>query len=63
MKILKEGIIPTKFRPKRFECEECGCVFEASNSEYRVVRDNSTQETLAESTCPSCGCDVYTLYY
>lgn len=61
MRIVKEGVMSEKFRIKRFECDECGCVFDATNSEYRVVRGNM-DEILAECSCPCCGIDAYAPY-
>ena len=63
MKIIKEGNVPENFHPKRFVCRGCNCIFEATNSEYRVEADSVVQETVAKCTCPCCGIDVRTSYY
>lgn len=35
MKIIKAGKIPEKIKQiKRFECLQCGCIFEADEGEY-----------------------------
>lgn len=58
MKIIKEGD-PSKNRyPKRFICNQCGCVFEADNSEYNQAYDHGETSYLAD--CPACGktCEI-----
>ncbi len=61
MKILREGVIP--ITTKRFECSNCGCIFEADENEYEMV---SNQMEFLESNgasykiiCPTCGHTVY----
>lgn len=48
MKILKSG--NTSLNIKRFECEHCGCIFEADDTEY--VEDWRTPKPECE--CPTC---------
>ena len=35
MKIIKEGDLNKLKKIKRFECKECGCIFEADKNEYK----------------------------
>ena len=55
MRIIKAG------RPKRaiarFECRECGCVFEAERCEYRIETDYRNGHYYV-CPCPTCGKDV-----
>lgn len=53
MKILVPGDQRRANRCKRFECEECGCVFIADKSEY-MNRSNQREGPLYESVCPCC---------
>ena len=39
MKIIKEGVSQDKI--KRFECDVCGCIFEADEGEYDKVESLS----------------------
>lgn len=59
MKILKEGDKSRLDPVFRFECEKCGCVFEANRSEctskYHML-DGSGIIQLCE--CPVCKCNV-----
>lgn len=54
MKIIKEGKVPTG--TKRFECKECGCIFEADKSEYVFPSSLAFQRDgiVAECKCPTC---------
>ena len=38
---------------KRFECETCGCIFEADKGEY-LVRDYLC-DAMCYAECPCCG--------
>lgn len=55
MKIIKNGVLPVD--TKRFLCKECGCMFEAENTnnkkEYEK-RFNQYQEEYYVSKCPCC---------
>ena len=46
LKIIKEGVSQDKI--KRFECDVCGCIFEADEREYEEVKSLSpwTELTL-----------------
>lgn len=55
MKIIKQGILPSKIR--RFTCGNCGCIFEAEENEYeRITNQMEYMETKAsyKCTCPTC---------
>ena len=53
MKIIKEGNLGLLKRTKRFECRECGCVFEADKGEYK--ESNCQWELEVTCVCPCCG--------
>ena len=57
MKIIKPGDLHRLEAARRFECERCGCVFEASSAEYRTETDfrNGHYYVMA---CPTCHRDV-----
>ena len=61
MQIIKQGKIPVY--KKTFECDVCGCVFEAERGEYvasgqmEVMHDNLPNY---KCKCPCCGVMVYT---
>lgn len=61
MKILKEGNLNYSLKVKTFQCDSCGCQFEANSKEY----DNASQMAYfhdgitAECKCPCCGNVVY----
>ena len=55
MKIIKKGnraLAERKIKQtKRFECETCGCIFEADKHEYKA----SDYDTKYYAECPCCG--------
>lgn len=57
MKIIKEGSYEKILKIKRFECEHCGCIFEASRGEYKD--DNHYKEIYYCCNCPFCGNKTY----
>ena len=57
MKIIKEGDLTRLATAKRFECPECGCVWEASAGEYR--RELVSGAALCVCLCPTCRKEVY----
>ena len=62
MRIIKPGRINK--RTKLFTCDNCGCVFEADENEYKYC-DYSTAmyyNSDAKCKCPSCGNDAYAEY-
>lgn len=50
MQIIKPGKKISTIR--RFECTNCGCVFEADESEYKIVFNYN--ESHARCKCPCC---------
>ncbi len=46
MNVIKHGKVPTE----RFECGNCGCIFEVGPNEYDV----DTREMKLTTTCPDC---------
>ena len=52
MKIIKEGDLKRLDTTRRFECEACGCIWEANASEYRKEWDGN--DTLIVCECPTC---------
>lgn len=65
MTIIKNGVTPPSTETKRFECQRCGCVFDATNTQqnteftYGDVIELRTQGIDAYATCPCCGRIVY----
>ena len=57
MKIIKEGNLDKLKKIKRFECKECGCIFEAEKDEYKW--DSQYNETYYYCKCPCCYQTVY----
>lgn len=53
MKIIREGEIKRIEAIKRFECWECGCVFECSKSEYEHSGSGRNSDVYT-ATCPTC---------
>ena len=72
MKKIKEGNFGVRENVvRRFECRNCGRIFDADRHEYEVVewyaKDMDGNETIivtASSTCPMCGeaCTDYIRY-
>ena len=50
-----------KYKEKKFVCNECGCVFIASDKEYRFLswHDSSFSENKFVCECPECGEDAF----
>lgn len=57
MKIIKEGNLDKLMKVKRFECDECDCIFTANKNEY--VIDYQYNEAYYYCDCPCCGNRVY----
>ena len=58
MKIIKEGNLNKLERIKRFECKECGCIFEAGKDEYKWGSQYNYSYYYCK--CPFCHQTVYT---
>lgn len=73
MRIIKEGNLNFDEKLVRFECEKCGCIFEATKDEYiqpslmpaPILSDSSIQEYKwfkpfeCKCKCPYCGKMIY----
>ena len=57
MTIIKEGDLQKPKKIKRFECHECGCVWEAERKEYK--EESARNESYYSMPCPTCGKTVY----
>ena len=57
MKILKPGDLSLIKRTKRFECRNCGCIFQADKDEYKI--NHQYNEEYAYCQCPFCHKTVY----
>ena len=60
MKVIKQGVRPAPFT-KRFTCQECGCIFEASSNDGLKMVE-TTEHLFRTDTrhfvpvpCPTCG--------
>lgn len=53
MKIIKEGDMRKLKRTRQFECDKCGCIFEADDNEY------VTDYPYYSVNCPFCNNRVY----
>lgn len=68
MKIIREGILTARAVPQRpptemgFQCEGCGCVFEAEAAETRPIclygKYGRIAEVVYTCACPTCGKQV-----
>ena len=57
MKIIRYGDKYKVLKPKTFNCDFCGCVFEADNTEYKA--NSQYNETYYYVRCPFCERYVY----
>ncbi len=57
MKIIKEGDLNKLKKIKRFECKECGCIFEAEKNEYK--QGSQYNDIYYYCECPFCHKIVY----
>lgn len=57
MKIIKEGNKELLKKTKRFNCDKCGCVFEADKGEYKCYTQYNTDKYYC--VCPCCKNDAY----
>lgn len=58
MKIIKEGKKEILSKDKRFECDQCGCIFEANESEYKTEYEDCYFYHYCK--CPFCENWTYT---
>lgn len=57
MKIIKNGELRKLKKILTFDCDFCGCVFEADNTEYKI--GSQYNKTYYYIRCPFCGRNVY----
>ena len=57
MQIIKEGSYRKILKIKRFECEYCGCIFEANKKEYKEEIQYNAAYYYCK--CPFCGNKTY----
>lgn len=58
MKIIKEGDLELKRAVRTFECDECGCLWEADRTEY-VTETDFRNGHVYVMDCPTCGRRCY----
>lgn len=54
MKIIKEGDLSKLLRVKQFRCLECGCIFEANDTEYVWYDSGMCYDSGFKCNCPTC---------
>ena len=57
MRVIRNGDIIKLKKIKTFNCNSCGCLFEADRTEYKI--GSQYNETYYYTKCPFCGRDVY----
>ena len=58
MKIIRDGNLDKLNKVVSFECNDCGCIFEANHNEYEIKSSFSIEYYCCE--CPCCGNRVLT---
>lgn len=58
MKIIRDGDKNKLRKIKTFDCDFCGCLFEADNTEYKI-KSFYNDKAYYYITCPCCGRQVY----
>ena len=53
MKIIQPGNLERMDATRRFTCEKCGCVWDASSNEY--TREWGLNDDVIACVCPTCG--------
>ena len=59
MKIIKQGDLNIARKPLRFECKNCGTIFEADKGEYQFVDNYLSKEINYACECPLCHGTIY----
>lgn len=54
MKIIKEGDLSKLLRVKQFRCWNCGCIFEANDTEYVEYDRRMCYDPDFKCNCPIC---------
>lgn len=58
--IIKPGNL-NKIKTIKFECKECGCIFEATKIECTIIYCGGYNEERYECKCPTCNNSVFSL--
>ena len=58
MKIIKQGDLRRLDKTRRFTCRDCGCIWDANQTEYRYESDGRNED-LWICECPTCGRKSY----
>lgn len=61
MKIIRNGDKNKLKQIQTFDCDFCGCLFEADNTEYKI--SSQYNEEYYYVTCPFCGRSIYKNVY
>lgn len=61
MKIIRNGDKNKLKQIQTFDCDFCGCLFEADNTEYKI--GSQYNEEYYYIKCPFCGRNVYKEVY
>ncbi len=61
MQIIKKGDLNKLKKIKRFECDKCGCIFEADQTEYKPTPGIAAQRGEGDyrCVCPYCKNEVW----
>lgn len=61
MKIIRPGKRKQNHDPQLFGCQQCGCIFTATNKEYKYADyvENVHDGIYAKCKCPWCKSTVY----
>lgn len=54
IKILKKGNLNRFNKKLTFSCKDCGCIFTACNTDYKIQYSQREGEGWYEITCPYC---------
>ena len=61
VRIIKPGNTDTYNKVRTFECDRCGCVFEANGENYWVPRISNYDKLLVFAQCPCCRVNIHKL--
>lgn len=59
LRIIREGDLNKLKRSMQFECQYCGCVFEAERTEYEYEYSQREDCAWYRSVCPTCGKPIW----
>ena len=58
MKIIRQGDLSRLDKTRRFQCHDCGCIWDVNQTEYRYESDGRNGDTWI-CECPTCGRKSY----